>query len=121
MPKSSASDKLTVIALAPRTRSELRDDEAVRGEDSEVLRNRWGVVEKQINASDLTAQVNVLLAQIEVALKDTHSTVGPFHFSEFEISAGMTATGKLALFTVFWAEAGISGGLKFVFRRLPQG
>jgi len=118
MANTSIPDEITVITLAPTVRSGREDDQdAVRGMEDETLRTQWGVIEKQVKASDLTGQINVLLVQIEIALKDTHSSVGPFRFSEFEITAGMTATGKLALFTVFGAEAGVSGGLKFVFKR----
>ncbi len=117
MKKSSSAGKITVITLAPNASSQMGDEDVVRGIGEETPRGRWRVVQKQVNASDLTNQINVFLAQIEMALKDTRSSVGPFQLSEFEVSAGMTATGKLALFTVLGAEAGVNGGLKFVFKR----
>lgn len=72
---------------------------------------------RESSIAELSEEINVLLAQIDVVLKDTQPSVGPFQFSEFEVSAGMTASGKLALFSVLGAEAGVSGGLKFVFKR----
>jgi hypothetical protein len=42
--------------------------------------------------------------------------VGAFQFSEFEVSAGITASGKVSILGL-GGEAGLNGGLKFVFKR----
>ena len=51
-------------------------------------------------------------------LEKTPPKMGRFQFVEFEIHAEVTAKGKLAILGS-GGEAGVTGGLKFVFRRSP--
>lgn len=69
-----------------------------------------------VSVTRLGEEVNTLLAQMEVILKDSQDEVGPFRLSELEVSAAMTTTGKLAILGI-GTEATVNGGLKFVFKR----
>ena len=100
---------LVITASVPA--SEL-DDDGVRGGDEG---GRLSVVQS-MSVSRLGEEVNTLVAQMEIILKDSQDEVGPFHFSEFEVSAAVTATGKLAILGI-GTEATVNGGLKFVFKR----
>ena len=51
-------------------------------------------------------------------LEKSPEKVGKFHFAEFEVYAEITAKRSLAL-PGTGGEAGASGGIKFVFCRLP--
>jgi hypothetical protein len=74
----------------------------------------WGP--KALKVSELTAQMNVFISQIGEMVGKTQATVGSFRFEEFEIQAEITAKGSLALLGT-GGEAGLTGGIKFVFRR----
>ncbi|MEH1799007.1 MAG: hypothetical protein V7L13_07515 [Nostoc sp.] len=71
---------------------------------------------KKIQLSELTENFKQFMYQIEELLKETPVEVENFELSEFEVSAGITATGKLALWGI-GGEAGTKGGLRFVFKR----
>ena len=70
----------------------------------------------KIKLSELTENFNQFMKQIEGLLKETPVEVENFELSEFEVSAGITGTGKLALWGI-GGEAGANGGLRFVFKR----
>lgn len=120
MTKNADPDEITVITLGSLSSNKGQSGQSTtrggRGSGS----TEGSLAEGKIKSSELTAQINAFLTQMEAALKETKSLIGDFQFSEFEVSAGMTATGKLALFTVVGAEASVSGGLKFVFRRVES-
>ena len=69
-----------------------------------------------MNVDELSSNMNRFLGQIGSMLENTPERVGQFHFQEFEISAEVTAEGKLAILGT-GLQAGAKGGLKFVFRR----
>ena len=46
---------------------------------------------------ELTKNVNQFLAKVESMLRDTPAVVADFHFAELEISAEVSAEGKLSL------------------------
>ncbi len=71
----------------------------------------------RINVTKLQQQINIFLVQMDGALKETPQQVGGFRLSEVEISAGVTLKGEIALIGVGGAEAGLTGGLRFVFKR----
>jgi|GEM_PF-4299956 len=66
--------------------------------------------------SELTANFKQFMQQIEELLQEVPVEVENFELSEFEVSAGITATGKLALWGI-GGEAGAKGGLRFVFKQ----
>lgn len=70
-----------------------------------------------IKVSQLAGNVRLFMQQMEALLADTPTQIKNFEFVEFEVSAGVTASGQLALLGVAGAEAGVEGGLKFVFKR----
>lgn len=89
------------------------EPEETRGEEAE------GKLLMHLKVEDLSYKVKQFLEKIGSMLESTPEKVGDFRFEEFEVHADVTATGKIALFGT-GAEAGGSGGLRFVFRR-PAG
>src|SRR5919112_1144510 len=73
---------------------------------------------KQLKVEELSININLFLDQLNNALKSTPENVGKFQFVEFEVHAEITAKGTLAILGT-GGEAGATGGLKFVFRRIP--
>ena len=106
------SDEIRIIPLPEEA---VTDYEPLRGGPGTGRAVGAGAI--TVKLSELSNGVKEFLAQMEVLLKDTPAAVGGFALSELEVSAGITANGKLTLFGVAGAEAGIEGGLKFVFKR----
>jgi hypothetical protein len=74
---------------------------------------------KQLKVSELADNVNQFLDQMGAILTSTPKSIGQFQFTEFEIHAEVTAKGSLAILGT-GGEAGATGGLKFVFKRVEQ-
>ncbi len=72
---------------------------------------------RQLEIAQLTVNVNVFLEHMHEVLKSTPEKVGKFQFLEFEVSAEVSAEGQLVLMGA-GGKAGLTGGLKFVFRRV---
>jgi hypothetical protein len=75
-----------------------------------------GLGPRELKVEDLSVNVNLFLGQIETILQKAPETVGRFKFVEFEVHADVSAKGQLVLLGA-GGEAGVTGGLKFVFRR----
>lgn len=75
----------------------------------------WGAT--KLKVQDLSAHVNLFLDQMNTILEKTPQLLGQFRFEEFEVNAEITAKGSLALLGT-GGEAGATGGVKFVFRRV---
>ena len=73
----------------------------------------------KLRIADLSVNINLFLEQIGGVLEKTPEKLGKFQFAEFELHAEVAAKGTLAVLGA-GGEAGATGGLKFVFRRLPQ-
>ena len=71
----------------------------------------------KVKLTDLSENIKLFMGQMETLFSEVPTALGEFEFSEFEVSAGINADGKLTLFGVAGAEAGIQGGLKFVFKK----
>jgi hypothetical protein len=71
---------------------------------------------REIPVEDLTKNVNQFLAKIERMIRDTPAVVADFAFVELEISAEVSAEGKLS---VMGTGVGVTaqGGLTFRFQR----
>ena len=111
MPRQQPDVPDEILVITPPF-AQPETDDGMRGGDES---SRLSVVQS-VSITRLGEEVNTLLAQMEVILKDSQDDVGPFHFSEFEVSAAVTATGKLAILGI-GTEATVNGGLKFVFKR----
>ncbi len=74
---------------------------------------------KELKVEELAASINRFLSQMEAALAHTPQSVGDFQFDEFEVYADISAKGQLMLLGT-GAEAGATGGLRFVFRKKPD-
>ncbi len=72
---------------------------------------------KKMKLTDLAGNVKLFMRQVETLMGDVPDAVGEFDFAEFEVSAGVTAGGQLTLCGVAGAQAGVQGGLKFVFKK----
>ena len=72
----------------------------------------------KLNVEDLSVNVNLFLNQVGGMLERTPDNLGQFQLAEFEVQAEISAKGTLTLLGS-GGEAGATGGLKFVFRRLP--
>jgi len=86
----------------------------VRSSDDITLRDSDGVTELTVEV--LAENVNLFLTQVETILQKAPDQVGNFHFTEFSVSAEVSADGKLVLFGS-GVETGIKGGLTFKFQR----
>jgi len=72
-----------------------------------------------LKAEDLSVNVSVFIEQMREVLEKTPEKLGRFRFVEIEVHAEVSAKGTLALLGT-GGEAGATGGLKFVFRRVPE-
>ena len=76
---------------------------------------------EKIQLSELRTQINVFLAQMNVALEKVPEKVGTFKLEEFEVSAGFVVEGKGSVKLALIADAEVGGSinasLKFVFKR----
>jgi hypothetical protein len=88
--------------------------EVVTGDVATRSRNR-----KQLKVSELADNVNQFLDQMGGILASTPKSIGQFQFTEFEVHAEVTAKGSLAILGT-GGEAGATGGLKFVFKRVEE-
>jgi hypothetical protein len=75
-----------------------------------------GLGSRELKIEELSVSVNLFLGQMETILERAPTTVGRFHFAEFEVHAEVSAKGQLVLLGT-GGEAGATGGIKFVFRR----
>ena len=85
----------------------------VRTADATVRR---GASPKELKVEVLAENVNLFLTQIEGILEKAPDEVGKFRFTEFSVSAEVSANGKLVLLGS-GVETGIQGSLTFKFER----
>jgi hypothetical protein len=78
-----------------------------------------GWLAKKLKVEDLSLHVNRFLEQMNGILEKTPQKLGKFEFAEFEIHAEITGKGTLALLGS-GGEAGATGGIKFLFRRVQD-
>ncbi|HEX9926388.1 MAG TPA: hypothetical protein VGD99_27275 [Anaerolineae bacterium] len=71
---------------------------------------------QQLKIDVLTENVNLFLTQMETVLEKTPQDIGKFKFTEFTVSAEISAQGGLVLMGT-GVEVGASGGLTFKFQR----
>lgn len=82
----------------------------------EIAATRGGGRLKQQNVDELSVNINVFLEQMGSVLEKTPEKIGKFHFDEFEVHAEVTSQGAIAVLGT-GLQAGVAGGLRFVFRR----
>jgi hypothetical protein len=70
-----------------------------------------------LKLDELAAGVNQFLSKMDEVFREARTSVGGYNLDEISISAGITAGGKVTLFGVAGAEAGLSGGLIFKFKK----
>ncbi len=73
---------------------------------------------KSLRVEELAININLFIEQMGDILEKTPEKLGKFHFDELEVHAEITGKGTIALFGT-GGELGATGGLRFVFRRLP--
>jgi hypothetical protein len=85
-----------------------------------VVTSEEGVVRggltNRLKTEELARHITTFLHQMGRVLDEVPETAGAFRFTDFEVSAEVTAKGSLALLGS-GGETGAKGGLKFVFRR----
>jgi hypothetical protein len=74
---------------------------------------------RQIDVNQVAVNVNLFLEQMGDVLSNTPEKLGRFHLDEIEVHADISAEGQLILLGT-GGRTGLSGGVKFVFRRTPQ-
>jgi hypothetical protein len=72
----------------------------------------------RVRVDDLAENVRLFIEQVGLLVNKAPAAIGPFHFAELEVHAEVSAKGSLSLLGT-GGEAGATGGLKFVFRRMP--
>jgi archaellum component FlaC len=77
------------------------------------------VTETKVDVENLSNDINTFIKQIGKSLEKTPDQIGNFQFVELEVHAEISAKGTLKLMGT-GIETGTTGGLKFVFRRLPD-
>lgn len=75
-----------------------------------------GSGEQTLKVEELAVNVNLFVQQMGKVLENTPEMLGKFHFDEFEIHAEVSADGKIAILGT-GVQAGVGGGLRFLFRR----
>lgn len=86
----------------------------IRTTDTTVTRG--GGTPKEIKVEVLAENVNLFLNQVESILEKAPDKVGEFQFTEFSVSAEVSANGKLVLLGS-GVETGVQGSLTFKFER----
>lgn len=86
---------------------------SVRTADSTAMR---GANAKELKVEVLAENVNIFLNQIETMLETAPDEVGKFQFTEFSVSAEVSANGKLVLLGS-GVETSAKGSLTFKFER----
>jgi hypothetical protein len=71
---------------------------------------------RELRVDSLSVNVHLFLEQMSTVLEKAPEKMGRFRLEEFEVHAEVTAQGTLAILGI-GGEAGVAGGLKFVFRR----
>jgi hypothetical protein len=102
MDKRSSDANETIVVITS-------EEGTVRGE---------GRTTTKLKTEQLAVNINLFLQQMSDVLEKSPEKLGKFHFAEFEVHAEITAKGSIALLGT-GGEAGATGGIKFVFRRLP--
>jgi translation initiation factor 2 beta subunit (eIF-2beta)/eIF-5 len=77
------------------------------------------VTETKVEIEKLSNHIDNFIKQIGKSLEKTPDKIGDFQFVELEVHAEISAKGTLKLMGT-GIETGTTGGLKFVFRRLPD-
>ena len=85
----------------------------VRATDATLRR---GESLKELKIEVLAENVNLFLTQIESILAKAPDEVGKFRFTQFSVSAEVSANGKLVLLGS-GVETGVQGSLTFKFER----
>ncbi len=80
-----------------------------------VLTRKRAPVELEVDT--LAGNMNLFLTQIETLIEKSPDDVGKFKFTEFTVSAEVSADGKLIL-AGSGIEAGAKGGLTFKFEKV---
>lgn len=107
-------DEIYVLPL-PDPGQSYRDD-ALRD-----WRDTWrGPRPVAVKAAEMTAQVRAFLLKMETLLSEVPTRLGEYDLAEFEVSAGVTASGELVLFGVANVGGSVESGLKFVFKKRDQ-
>lgn len=70
-----------------------------------------------LKLDELAININQFLAKMDEVLKNARPSVGGYKLGEITITAGITAGGKVTLFGIAGAEAGVAGGLSFKFTK----
>jgi len=90
-----------------------RDAILVSTADTTVMRGR---APKELKVEVLAKNLNLFLTQIEDVLEKTPDEVGRFKFTEFTVSAEISAKGQLVMVGT-GVEAAAKGGLTFKFEK----
>lgn len=86
------------------------DTAGVRGIGDQLYRH------VPLQAEELAVNINLFLGKMGSVLEETPEKVGKFRLTEVSVSAEISGEGKVVLCGV-GGQVGISGGLKFVFKR----
>lgn len=70
-----------------------------------------------LKLDELAESINEFLAKMDEVFRNARPSVGGYTLDEINVSAGITGGGKLTLFGIAGAEAGVSGGLSFKFKK----
>ncbi len=73
---------------------------------------------KAVGVHELKENVKIFFSQLDEILITGSDKVGAFSVDQVEISAQITAEGKVCLLGS-GTKAGVSGGLKFILKRTP--
>jgi len=98
----------------------MSNDNTIQVKTADATVTRKGGRPRELEVEVLAENVNIFLGQIEGILKKTPEEVGDgkFKFTEFTISAEISAKGALVLMGTGVETEG-SGGLTFKFERKP--
>ena len=90
----------------------------VTSAEPDGLRSFSGILTKklEIDAEQLSININLFLDQMGQVVAQTPETVGAFRLAEIQVFTEITAKGQVVLWGI-GGDIGASGGIKFVFKK----
>lgn len=111
---------VTIPDIIPPSNGQPAEGDTILVVTSDASSTRGPGGAQPLEVEKLTVNVNLFVQQMGKVLENTPEKLGKFHFDEFEIHADISADGKITLLGS-GIQGGVTGGLKFTFRRSNKG
>ncbi|MDM8553539.1 hypothetical protein QUF75_02280 [Desulfococcaceae bacterium HSG7] len=111
MQENNTSKILIVTSLSEKKAPKMRERSFGDALKKEVLNS--------VNSLELKKNVNIFLKNLTDILNTEPAEIGAFQIEQVEVSAQITAEGKIALMGS-GAKVDVDGGLKFLLKRVKK-